>query len=254
MLARLALAILSLLIAQLTLGATNVSDLGVPAGLSAEQYDNQGNDLLNKDKYALSRKYFDAAIRLQPNRWTAYYNRATAYRIERNWKAAITDLNETIRLEPAFFLASWNRSLVYQMMGNYGAAIRDLDALARVTFEVGNVGELSLVLNQRAWLRATCPNAAFRDGKSAVADAKKACEMNKRKEAQFVDTLAASSAEAGDFEAAVRYQEEAINLKKTEPAPKDKKTAIASKGSLQAYEHRRELYKRHQPFRDSPAK
>ena len=80
---------------QFTLSA---ADPGVPAGWSALQYDNYGNDLLNKQKYAESRKYFDAAIRIEPSRWTAYYNRAVAFRMERNWKAAINDLNQTIRL------------------------------------------------------------------------------------------------------------------------------------------------------------
>jgi hypothetical protein len=31
--------------------AINVSDLGVPAGMSAADYDNAGNDLLNKGDY-----------------------------------------------------------------------------------------------------------------------------------------------------------------------------------------------------------
>jgi tetratricopeptide (TPR) repeat protein len=84
----------------------SAAETGVPAGWSALQYDNYGNDLLNKQKYAESRKYFDAAIRIEPSRWTAYYNRATAFRMEKNWKAAINDLNETIRLQPAFFMAS----------------------------------------------------------------------------------------------------------------------------------------------------
>jgi hypothetical protein len=38
------------------------ADPGVPAGWSALEYDNYGNDLLNKHQYAESRQYFDAAL------------------------------------------------------------------------------------------------------------------------------------------------------------------------------------------------
>src|SRR4029077_17432820 len=114
-----------------------------------------GNDLLNKGKYAESRKYFDAAIRLEPNRWTAYENRGTAFRMEGNWPAAIKDFNETIRLQPAFVEASWQRALTYVLMRNYTAAIRDLDAIAKVSYQVGNEIEMAMALNERAWLRAT---------------------------------------------------------------------------------------------------
>jgi tetratricopeptide (TPR) repeat protein len=235
--------------------ALSAADTGVPAGWSALQYDNYGNDLLNKQKYAESRKYFDAAIRIEPNRWTAYYNRATAFRMEKNWNAAIKDLNETIRLQPAFFQASWDRALTYEAMGDYSTALKDLNALAKVTHEVGNPYEMALTLNQRAWLRAVCSDASFRNGKAAVEDAKKACDLIKWKSSQYIDTLAAASAEAGDFDAAVRYQEQAINLKKTEEsASKDKAAAESKKNSMQAYGQRLELYKHRQPCRETPGK
>ena len=232
--------------------AANASNAGVPPGWSALQYDNYGNELLNKKKYAESRKYFDAAIRVEPSRWTAYYNRATAFRMEHNWSAAIKDFNETIRLQPAFFEASWERALTHELMGDYSAAIKDFDALAKVTFQVGNPGEMALTVNQRAWVRATCTNASFRDGKLAVADAKKGCDLVKWKKAQYIDTLAAASAEAGDFDAAVRNEEQAINVRKAEPQPKGNNAANDQKTSIQAYERRLELYKRHQPYRETP--
>ena len=248
----------------LSSAASNVSNSGVPAGWSALQYDNYGNDLLNKKQYAESRKYFDAAIRVEPSRWTAHYNRAVSYRMEKNWKAAINDLNEAIRLQPAFFMASWERAIAYQALGNYNAALNDLNVLTKVTFQTGNPYGMALALNWRASLRATCPDASFRDGKAAVADAKRACDMSKWKYADYIDTLAAACAEAGDFDSAVRYEQQAIDLnrsgkdeslQKTDYPGSDKlaaKMAEIAQRALPEYLKRLEMYKQHRPYHGHP--
>ncbi len=249
-----------------SLAASNASNSGVPGGWSALQYDNYGNDLLNKNKPVEARKYFDAAIRIEPTRWTAYYNRATAFRLEKNWKAAINDLNQTLRFQPAFFQASWDRALTYESMGDYTSAIKELSSLAKLTYQVAEPYQMALVLNQRAWIRATCSNASFRDGKTAVEDAKKACDLVKWKRAQYIDTLAAASAEAGDFDSAVRYEQQAIDLSRSGKDDSIQKTGsiggdklavmMANKlqQSLPSYFKRLEMYKQHHPYRDSSTK
>jgi tetratricopeptide (TPR) repeat protein len=242
--------------------ATDVTDLGVPAGLSAKDYDNQGNDLLNKGDYARAIKYFDAATRIEPDLWTAYYNRATAFYLQKNWTAALQDLNSTIRLKPAFFQASWIRAIVHKKLHNYSASLRDLNALARATVQVQNPEELALTLNQRAWLYATCPEASLRNGQSALADAKRACEMDKWKESHYIDTLAAAYAEVGDFDSAVRFEERALNMKKSKSVEAVKGVSEKVTKDLNAndrlnlagFSQRLELYKQHRPYRDTAAR
>ena len=58
---------------------------------------------------------------------------------------------------------------------------------------------------------------AIRNAQLALADAKRACELSKWKHANYIDTLAAACAEAGDFSSAVRYEEQAIIVNKSEP-------------------------------------
>lgn len=237
--------------------AADLGDLDAPGGLTAADYDRQGNQLLNTGNYTLALKYLTAAIRLEPDLWTAYYNRATVYLAQNNANAALQDLNETIRLKPAFFLASWMRGGVYSRMHNYKAALRDWDTLVRVTTQVQNAGELQLILNERAWLRATCPDASIRNGKLAVADAKRACQISNWKNSRNIDTLAAACAEAGDFDSAVRYEQQAIALNQSgnDEYLKSYSKKFAEQLGKRNPEHQKgfserlESYRRHQPYR-----
>ena len=59
-------------------------------------------------------------------------------------------------------------------------------------------------LNNLAWLRATCPKSAFRDGIEAVKLAEKTIQLTNGQEPATFDTLAAAYAEEGRFPEAVQ--------------------------------------------------
>jgi protein O-mannosyl-transferase len=65
------------------------------------------------------------------------------------------------------------------------------------------------LLNNLAWLRATCPGSASRKGAEAVLLAETACQLTSYERPVLIGTLAAAYAEAGRFADAVKTAEKA---------------------------------------------
>lgn len=88
-----------------------------------------------------------------------------------------------------------------------------------------------------AWILATCPDPAVRDGAKAVEYALIEVKRVGRKNALYLDTLAAAYAENGDFEKAVSTQTKAVEL-------------AASEEDRMEFGERLELFKTGEPYRD----
>ncbi len=89
---------------------------------------------------------------------------------------------------------------------DFGGAISDYNEALRINPQ--NAG----IHNSAAWLLATAPVASVRNGARAVELARKAAELSKSKDADILDTLAATYAEAANFSEAVRWQEKALEF------------------------------------------
>jgi len=97
-------------------------------------------------------------------------------------------------------------------------------------------GASAETLNDIAWQLSTARLSALRNGARAVAFAEKAVAATARRNPNFLSTLAAAYAEAGQFDQAVAVQQEAIELVKDE-------------GRQQEFTARRKLYEAHTPYR-----
>jgi tetratricopeptide (TPR) repeat protein len=87
---------------------------------------------------------------------------------------------------------------------NFVAAIRQYERALRIN---PNYVE---VQNNLAWILATCPDAAFRDGPRAVALARSSDRLSRGTLAPVLDTLAAAYAEAGQYPEAVATARRAL--------------------------------------------
>ena len=96
------------------------------------------------------------------------------------------------------------RSQAAAMQGDYKSAAVDLEQ----AYE--ECPENAFVANNLAWLLATSPADAVRNGGRAVSLANNACQQTAWTDWRTVSTLAAAYAEQGDFEAAQRYAQRAM--------------------------------------------
>ena len=123
---------------------------------------------------------------------------------------ALKDCNEALRHDRSVVEAALLRANINARLGKYAEALKEYDYL--VSLHPRNV-TLARVLSDRAWFRATCPNASFRNGQQAVKDAKAACSIMIWKDEHMIDTLAVAYAETGDFNSAIQYASQALGVK-----------------------------------------
>ncbi len=212
-------------------------------------------------------KDYTMAITLNPQQWQAYFNRAAELRDHGKLHEAVADLNQVVKLNPEFAGAYLNRGNIYVRQGELDKAIADYNAallrdanLSYVYIVRANLflrkknyrkamSDLQTAvqmdtkkperaLNALAWLRATCPEPGIRDGKEGVELAIKACELSEWKDSGIIDTLAAAYAELGDFDRAIKYQKQVLQM--VEPSTDD--------GKLR---QRLALYGKHKPYRET---
>jgi serine/threonine-protein kinase len=113
----------------------------------------------------------------------------------------VEDLDEVIRQQPDDIGAYLSRGRLHVRQGAFDRALADNQmALERAP-------EDARVLNNLAWLWATCPEAALRDPTRALELARKACAMGE--DSNRLDTLAAALAACGQFAEAAAVQERA---------------------------------------------
>lgn len=193
----------------------------------------KGISYFNKGEYYFAIQSYSRAIRFESNYATPFNNRGNAYGVQGYYGLAIRDFNEAIRLEPDFAGAFLNRAKAYRSKGQYGRAIRDFNEVIRLKpgFAPG--------YNGHAWLLATSTDAKFRDGKKAVAMALKA--VSSKRIPNYLDTLAAAYAEAGQFGDAVRVQQQMLDMLRASGAKPQ---------GVKKFQDRLNLYKSKKPYRE----
>jgi|GEM_PF-2426424 len=186
-----------------------IADYSEALALDAQDavtFDNRGLAWLEKKDYDRALKDFSQAHRLEPNEASFLDHRGLGHLAKGKLEQAIADFSTAIQLDPQGVAAYDHRGFARAKGGQYARAVADYEAALRL--DARDVW----ANNALAWLRATCPVAAYRDGAKAVALATLASKTIKEEDPYLLGTLAAAEAEAGDFIAAAAWQAKALAL------------------------------------------
>jgi tetratricopeptide (TPR) repeat protein len=196
---------------------------------------NQSLQALNRGHYYLAVAGFDTVVKADPGNAAAHHNRGVAHHRLGHYALAIAAYTDALNLDPDSALTCTNRAIAHQATGDFAHAIADYTEAIRLN-------PLDpLPYNNLAYLLATCPKLQYRDGKKAMAYANRACRTTNWQHGLFLDTLAAACAEAGEFEAAVKWEKRAL-------AATDLPAEEREEGQLVL-----QRYAAHQPFRTETA-
>jgi tetratricopeptide (TPR) repeat protein len=186
--------------------------------------------LRDQEKWEASRRLYDQAVKVSSRDKRALLQRGYLNYLTQNYQAAVEDYTKALKIDSKDVLAYTNRGLNRQALGQLEEALADYDRALELN------ERNALAMNNAAWVRATAADDAVRDTKLAVAFAESACELTNYENFEFLDTLAAAHADAGQFEQALKYI--ALALKQ---APAEVQAEL---------QQRQQLYKQGKPFRD----
>ena len=190
----------------------------------------------------------DRLVAAHPQDHEAYRRRALARWGVHQDDGALADLSRAAELahahrSPTRVLAVlyYGRALIRREQHDTAAEADELERVTRIDFGFTDA------FNDLAWVRATNPDPALRNGRQALALARHACKVVPGS-VKYLDTLAAAYAEAGDPKHAADTEKAAIKA-----AQADARTAGQHKDFLSEVLGRTDLYANGGKYREEPS-
>ncbi len=168
--------------------------------------------LLHANLLAASGKYEQALGELNvlrqvmPDNPDVLLQIAAVHQIAKQSDKAIEIYSQLLLADPQNALAFRGRADAHLNQGQQREAIADYEEALKL--DESNSG----VLNNLAWVLATSPENDLRNGKRAVELATRACDITEYRQAHILSTLAASYAELGEWEDAIKWSQKSVEL------------------------------------------
>jgi tetratricopeptide (TPR) repeat protein len=153
---------------------------------------------------------------------------------QQRWAEAEADTRQVLALQPDDFYAHENLGVILPQLGRATEGLQHWETALKL-----HPDALDL-LNNLAWLLATSPDPALRDGPQAVTLAEHACQLTGWQKTIYIGTLAAAYAEAGRFDDAITTAQKACARARSQG-----ETAL-----LQRNQELLTLYQQHHPWHD----
>jgi Flp pilus assembly protein TadD len=204
---------------------------------NAQAHSNLGRVLSLQGKFAEADGQFQAAVGLKPKDAEIRRSYASFLAEQGRREDAVKQLRELLQLKPDTEARVQLATLLYQRG-------KPREAVAEYRQVLAAKPDQPEALRNLAWLLATNPDGAVRDGADAVRFAERGCLLTNDKQAQMLGTLAAAYAETGRFADAVATAQKAIELAR---ADGDTRFAAVNEQLLR-------LYRAGKPYHEPPPK
>jgi superkiller protein 3 len=175
------------------------------------------------------------AVEINPRYADAYYNLGVAMVREGKYDEAIVHLQKALEIKPNYVEALYSLGVTFYLRGGIAEAL--VHWRRGLSLEPNNPP----LLNQIAWVLATCSEASVRNGSEAVKLAERAVRLSGGREPAILDALAAAYAELGRFPESLQTARRALFL-----AIQQNKQPLA-----EALRARIALYEARTPFRET---
>jgi tetratricopeptide (TPR) repeat protein len=200
-----------------------------------EVYNNIARILNDKGKPAEALEYCRSAAGLNPKS-PAVHDRLGIILTELGrYDEATSELSEAIRLDANYAQAQFQMGRTLLKMGRNVEAVSHL----RIALKIEPHNLQMLIYTARVLASNEAPGV--RNGTEALSLARAAASLAGKPSPIVLDTLAMASAEAGHFDEATVFAQQAINLTKSVGVEED----------VAEMQHRLDLYQRNQPWRET---
>ncbi len=187
---------------------------------------------------------FNAALGMEPDNPALWVARGNEWRRDLKLDEALADYARAIQLNPNFTLAYISRGQTWRQHRDFARAIQEFAEVAR------REPENALTHMYLARILATCNDASSRNGRWAVDEATRACELTHWQDPDCLDTLAAACAENDDFQNAIKWQTRAIQrLRQKAPSILQRAMNFGGRRGV-GFEERLAFYKSRKPTRE----
>jgi Flp pilus assembly protein TadD len=173
---------------------------------NAEARNNLGTVLVKMGRREEAIAEFQKAAETQPDFAAAYYNLGTVYAQSGRLDEAIAQLQKAIKMVPGYVDAHSNLGSALLLSGRFREAVLEYESA--LALQPDN----AQLLNNLAWVLATCPEASVRNGARAVELAERAERLSGDEDPRVFETLAAALAETGRFPEALAAARRGLEL------------------------------------------
>ena len=167
---------------------------------------NLGHALLAKDHVDEAIPHLERAVQANPQSADIQNDLGAALAERGRIDEAIPHFEQALQIAPHMVKAQYYLGLALVTKG------QAIEGLAQWRNALQQDPDNLRILNDAAWLLATSPDPALRDGKEAVRLAGRAAQLTASRDPAILGTLAAACAETQDYDKAIETEKEAASL------------------------------------------